>query len=116
MIEVTIRDFLKNNLDGVPVYMEYPKKPEKKFVILQLADGGRINYIDAATFFVTVYADSLYEAATLKEEVERILYNSVAIPSISSVSLGQEQAGTDSANHVYQYSLTFNFYYFREET
>ena len=116
MIEVTIRKYLEDNLDGVPVYMEYPKKPGKKFVVLQLADGGQINHIDAATFFVTVYADTLYAAAEIKEQVKSILYYAVILPCISSVSLGQEQSGSDSANNMYQYSLTFNFYYFREET
>ena len=116
MIEVTIKDYLENNLNNVPVYMEYPKNPGKKFILLQLADGGQINYIDAATFFVTVYADSLYMAAELKEEVKKLLFQAVMLPSISSASLGQEQAGTDSANNMYQYNLTFNFYYFREET
>lgn len=115
MIEVTIRDFLGNNLD-IPVVMEYPKKPMKQFVLLQLADGGQINHIDAATFFVTVYADSLYSAAEIKEKVKDILFYAIQLPGISKVALGQEQAGTDTANHIYQYNLTFNFYYYREET
>lgn len=115
MIEVTLRKYLEDNLD-VPVVMEYPKNPGEKFVLLQLSDGGQINKIDAATFFVTVYADSLYEAAELKEEVKTLLFGAIEIPGITSASIGQEQAGTDSANHKYIYNLTFNFYYYREET
>ena len=115
MIEVALRKYLEENL-SVPVVMEHPKKPASKFVLLQLADGGQINYVDAATFFVTVYADSLYEAAEIKEQVKDLLFDAVQLPGISKSSIGQEQAGTDSANHVYQYNLTFNFYYYREET
>ena len=115
MIEVTLREYLEDNLD-VPVVMEYPKDPGKKFILLQLSDGGQINKIDAATFFVTVYADSLYTAAGLKEEVKSLLLDAIQIPGITKASLGQEQAGTDSANHKYIYNLTFNFYYYREET
>ena len=116
MIEATLRKYLEDNLDNVPVVMEYPKNPKKKFILLQLADGGQINHIDAATFFVTVYADSLFAASELKETVKTLLFNAIEIPGVTKASLGQEQAGTDSANHVYQYNLTFNFYFYREET
>lgn len=114
MIEIALRKYLEDNLD-VPVYMEHPKNPAKKFILLQLADAGRINHIDAATFFVTVYADSLYGAAEIKEKVKDLLFDAVTIDGISKATLGQDQAATDSANHLYQYNLTFNFYYYREE-
>ena len=116
MIEVAIREYLENNLVNIPVVMEYPKNPAKKFILLQLADGGQVNHIDAATFFVTVYADSLYEAAELKDKVKSFLLDATSLSGITKASLGQEQADTDSANHVYKYNLTFNFYYYREET
>lgn len=115
MIEVVLRQYLMDNLNNISVVMEYPKNPPRKFVLLQLSDGGQINHIDAATFFVTVYADSLYSAAELKEQVKDFLFNAITIPGITAATLGQEQAGTDSANHVYKYDLTFNFYYYREE-
>lgn len=115
MIEVTLRDYLENNLDRIPVKMEYPKNPPKKFIVLQLADGGQINHVDAATFFVTVYSDTLYSAAQIKEDVKTVMLNAAVIPGISRAMLGQENSGTDSANHVYTYNLTFNFYYYREE-
>ena len=116
MIEVTLREYLEENLKNIPVVMEYPKNSPKKFILLQLSDGGQINHIDASTFFVTIYADSLYSAAELKERVKSLLYDAIYIPGITKATLGQEQAGTDSANHLYTYNLTFNFYYYREET
>ena len=116
MIEVTLRKYLSDNLRNITVVMEYPKSPPKKFIMLQLADAGRINHVDAATFFVTVYADSLYAAAELKETVKDLLFDAISIPAITKATLGQESAGTDTANHVYKYDLTFNFYYYREET
>lgn len=115
MIEVALRDYLTDNMD-IPVLMEHPKTSKKKFILLQLADAGQTNHIDMATFFVNVYADSLYEAAELKEEVKTLLFDAISLPGITKSMLGQEQATTDSANHLYQYNLTFNFYYYREET
>lgn len=116
MIEVTLRDYLEYNLGNIPVVMEHPKSPEKKFILLQIADSGQINHIDMATFFVTVYAETLYEAAEIKEKVKDLLLDAVSLQGITKATLGQEQAATDSANHLYQYNLTFNFYYYREET
>lgn len=116
MIEIALREYLEENLDNIPVYMEFPKNPKGMFVMMQLADGGQINKIDAATFFVTVYADALYEAAELKEAVKTCMLDAIQLPGITKATIGQEQAGTDSANHKYEYDLTFNFYYYREET
>lgn len=114
MIETAIRDYLaEKNID---VFMEFPKNPPKSFIVLQLADGGCINHIDAATFFISVYADSLYKSAELKEEVKEYLFKAVSLPAITKSELGQVRAGTDSANNLYRYDLTFNFYFYREET
>ena len=115
MIEVALRNYLTDNVD-IPVLMEHPKTSKKKYILLQLADAGQINHIDAATFFVNVYADSLYDAAEIKEKVKTLLLDAISIPGITKSTLGQEQATTDSDNHLYLYNLTFNFYYYREET
>lgn len=115
MIEVTLRNYLETNLD-IPVLMEHPQNPPAKFVLMQVADGGQTNHIDMATFFVTAYANSLYEAAELREEIKTYLLDSISISGITKATLGQDQAGTDSANHTYYYNLAFNFYYYREET
>lgn len=116
MIEVALRTYLEENLDGIPVVMEQPKNPPDKFVLMRLVDGGQINHIDAATFFVDVRADNLYAAAELKEKVKKILFSATELNGITHSSIGGERANTDSANHVYMYELTYNFYYYREET
>lgn len=118
MIEITIRNHLTNSTDGlsVPVLMEQPKNPPSEYVILRLADSGRINYIDAATFFITVTSDTLYNAAVLRDQVKDLLFDAIRLDSVSNVTFGGENASIDSANRRYVYDLTFNFYYYREET
>lgn len=115
MIEVTLRNYLEANLEGIPVVMEQPKNPPQKYVMMRLADGGKVNHIDAATFFVDVIADNLYDAAALRDDVKDLLFNAITLDSITHSSIGGERANTDSANHVYKYELTYNFYYYREE-
>ena len=116
MIEVAIRDYLANKINPIPVLMEQPKNPPKEYVLLRLADAGVVNKVDAATFFVTVRSSTLYETAQLRDSVKDALLDAISEDFITSSTLGGESAQTDSANNVYQYELTFNFYYYREET
>ena len=115
MIEVTLRNYLEANLEGIAVVMEQPKNPPSKYVLMRLSDSGRTNQIEAATFFVDVIADDLYEAAVLRDAVKDLLFNAITLDGITHSSIGGERANTDSANHVYKYELTYNFYYYREE-
>jgi hypothetical protein len=116
MIEVAIRDYLAQEISPIPVYMEQPKTLPQEYVLLRLADAGLINKVDAATFFVTVRSDTLYKTAQLRDLVKDALLNAISEDYITSSTLGGESAQIDSANHAYQYELTFNFYYYREET
>ena len=116
MIEVVLRQYLADNIENMAVVMEQPKNPPKEYILLRLADSGRVNHIDAATFFVTIISDSLYSAAKIKEKVKDLLFDAVSLDCISHSSSGGESATLDASNHVYQYNLTFNFYYYREET
>ena len=116
MIEVAIRDYLAEKIDPIPVLMEQPKRPPIEYVLLRLVDSGVVNKVDAATFFVTVRSDTLYKAAQLRDSVKDALFDAITEDYITSSTLGGESAQTDSANNVYQYELTFNFYYYREET
>ena len=116
MIEVAIRQYLADNLENIMVVTEQPKTPPKQYVLLRLTDSGRTNHIDAATFFVSVISNTQYSALQLSEEVKDLLLNAISLDYISHSSMGGESASTDSANHVYQYTLVFNFHYYREET
>ena len=115
MIEVALKEYLELNLDGVPVVLEKPKTPPQKYVVLRLVDGGLIDHIDAATFFVDIFADSLYVAAELRDQIKDILLNATELGGIAHAGLGGERSNLDTANHVYVYELTYNFYYYREE-
>lgn len=117
MIEITLRNYIKDELLNIPVYMEQPKSLPDEYIILRLMDSGRINHIDAATFSIIVRSTNFIETAQLKDEVKKVLFDAPSIVDcITSASLGGELANTDSANHVYQYELIFNFYYYEEET
>ena len=115
MIEVILRDYLLEELETVPVYLEYPQEVPEEFVLLKKIDAGHRDHIDAATFRIESRAHSLYHAAVLSEKVKDALFNAISLPSISSSMLGGERQGTDTSNNLYQYDLTYNFYYYQEE-
>ena len=115
MIEIAIREYLSEILN-VPVYMEVPKSIPSEYALLQLIDSGRINQIDAATISIVAISNSLYGAAVLSNKIKDALLDSISLRCVSHVDLGGEISGVDSANEKYQYELTFNFYYYKEET
>ena len=101
MIEITLREYLEEKL-GVPVLMEVPKEKPSEYILLQLIDSGKINHIDAATFSIVAISDTLYNAAELSNKIKETLLDSITLNCISHVDLGGE--------------LSFNFYYYKEET
>lgn len=116
MIEVTLRKYLSDNLENIAVVMEQPKNPPKEYVILRLVDYGKRNQIDAATFFVKVVSDTFFTASSLRDHVRSLLIEFTSLDSISHASIGGESASIDGANHVYNYDITLNVYFYGEET
>lgn len=115
MIDVILHDYIESELQTVPVFMEQPTNPPDEYVILRMMDVGRRNKIDAATFDVLIRAESLYRTALLRDRVKEILFDAITLDSISSSELGGGQLQVETANHVYQAELIFNFYYYEED-
>ena len=114
MIETVLRNYLEEEIK-VPVLMEFPHEVPEKFVLLKKIDGGRRDHISAVTFRVEVRGQTLYETAVLAESAKDALLNAISIDRVSSSMLGGERQLTDTANNLYEYDLTFNFYYYQEE-
>ena len=114
MIQQIIRDFLIEELETVPVYMEQPKNVPTEWVLIELADYGETNQISAATLFIRCNAQSMYAAAALSQDVKDIMQSAVMLDAVSSVRIGGERSGIDTANHFYKYDLTFNINYYKE--
>lgn len=115
MIQQIIRDYLVAELETVPVYMEQPKNVPTEWVLIELADSGKTNHICAATLFIRCQAQSMYAAAALSEDVKDLMFNAIQLDAISGVRIGGERSGIDTTNHIYQYDLTFNLYFYKED-
>lgn len=107
MIEVTIYDFLKDNL-SVPVYMERPETPPEEYVMLEKTASSRFNLITESTFAVQSYADTLYNAVVLNDEVKNVMDELVTLDSIGKIGLNSDYNFTDTASKQYRYQAVFN--------
>lgn len=89
MIETIVLGALKNAL-SVPVVMEAPEDKPASYVVVDKTGSQRSNRIDRATFAVQSIASTLYEAATLNEQVKAVMDQ---LPYLSEYVFGSELNG-----------------------
>lgn len=110
MIEETVRDFLSSRMSA-PVFMEIPKRPPKKMIIVEKTGSGQTNFIKTATFAIQSYAESLYKAAQLNEELKETLMDGVdgliSLKEITRVELNSDYNYTDEETKQYRYQAVF---------
>ena len=106
MIEKTIYDYL--NDQGIAAFMQKPKNPPSEYVLLEKTGSSRTNYINSATIALQSYADSLYSAALLNEEVKRAMDDSVVLDEICSASLNSDYNFTDTTTKEFRYQAVYD--------
>jgi len=101
MIEEIVLGYLNENL-SVPVYMERQKVEVTPFVILEKTGSGRSNYVNKSTFAIQSYADTMYEAAELNEEVKDVMDDLIELDEIVRSEINTDYNYTDDKNYRYQ--------------
>ena len=107
MIEKIILDYL-NDKAPVPAYMEKPNTEPTQYILIEKTGSERSNYIDSATIAIQTYADSLFAAATLNEEVKTIMYDITELDEVFSVRLVRDYNFTDTTKKKYRYQAIFD--------
>ena len=112
MIEETILNFLKEKL-SCPVEMELPNNPPTKIVILEKTGSSQDNnFIHQSTFAVQSYAGSLYEAASLNDEVKEALLDGlsgiITLDEVIRVDLNSDYNFTDTTTKRYRYQAVID--------
>ncbi len=110
MIEKTVLDYLKSALD-VPVHMEKPKVEEMKYIFIEKTGSSSENHINSATIAVQSYANSLYEAAQLNEQVKNAMSDIIYHEDISKSALNSDYNFTDTTKKKYRYQAVFDLFY-----
>lgn len=107
MIEEFLLDYL-TEAAGVPVCMEIPSPMPERFVVLEKTGSGNKDHIFEATMAVQSYAQSLYEAAALNEEVKGAMLYGQTPEGIARVKLNSDYNFTDPDMDRYRYQAVYD--------
>ena len=111
MIEQTVKDYLGTIL-SVPVKTEVPKDPPSSFVVIEKTGGSSTNHISTNTLAIQSYAESMYLASLLNEEVKNAMENIITLDSISRCSLEGDYNYTDTRTKQYRYQAVFSIVHY----
>lgn len=111
MIEETILDYLSEKIQ-VMVRMEEELDMPNEYVLVEKTGGGKTNHIRRATIAVQSYADSLYRAMQINEEVKEAMEDIVALDEISRCTLNSDYDYTDTTRKKYRYQAVFDIVHY----
>ena len=110
MIEKTILDYLSNEMDPIPVYMERPINPPEEFILIEKTGSGLLNTLRSATVAIQSHAGSLYETATINEAIIDAMLK-MDVVGVTSIKLNSDYNFTDTTTKIYRYQAVFDLYY-----
>lgn len=110
MIEKVILDHIKASLD-VPVFMEEPESPPKRYILIEKVGGGEKNGLFTATLTLKSYAESLYQAAALNERVKDSARRLNTLDDIGKVTLNSDYSHPDMETKRHRYQAVIDVYF-----
>ena len=111
MIEKIVMDYLADKL-SCPVVMEVPADPAVRFVLLEKTGSGRSGPLKKAALAIQSYAESLYEAALLNDEVKAVMEDITDLDIICRAELNSDYNFTDTAAKRYRYQAVFDLIHY----
>nr|DAZ05723.1 MAG TPA: tail completion protein [Caudoviricetes sp.] len=106
MIETIILNYLKLKMN-LEVQME-DKKKHGEYILIEKTGSGEENHIKKAVIAIQSFADSLYRAAEINEEVKKTMKEIVELEDISKCDLNTDYNYTDVARKKYRYQAVFD--------
>lgn len=107
MIEIIIKSFLDGQL-SVPVHLEKLDIEPARYVLFEKTGSGRKNHLNSSTFAFQSYAESMYQAALLNEEVKAAVDDLITLDEIGQVSLNSDYNFTDTTTKNYRYQAVYD--------
>lgn len=120
MIEPILLNYLSAVLNAdegrsIPVLMEIPEVPSEsyptwpeKMVVIEKVGGRESNHILSSSFAIQSYGDTLYNAASLDEEVREAMNDFITLDDVSSCRLASNYNHTDTEMKVYRYQSVYD--------
>lgn len=110
LIEKTIRDYLLNKIQNVPIEVQEPTD-KTKYIVFRVVDRAEVDLINAVTVEFYSYGKSKLEAAALDEELRAAMKDIVELDSIFSSKLSGGNDDYDTDLNKYRYRSYFNLSY-----
>lgn len=115
MIEKTVLDYLSAAFSHVSVSMEKPSPLLPTYIVIEKTGSGRENRLRSATLAIQSVAPTLFEAASLSDDVIALMDE---LPRVSSnvfrVDCDSDYNFTDTETKEPRYQAVFNIYYIEE--
>lgn len=110
MITKDLLDYLNAEL-SVGVYMEAPEQTTD-YVLLDQTGTSRTNHIITTTIAIQSYAQSLYEAMQLNEEVKAAMEGFAELANVTRVELETDYNFTNTATKQYRWQAVFSIIHY----
>lgn len=111
MIEIIIKNYLDEKL-GVPVNLEVPENPPERFIVFEKTSSNKENYLKSATFAFQSYAESMYQAAHLNEQLKEAVEQMIELDRIAKIKLNSDYNFTDTTTKKYRYQAVYDIYHY----
>lgn len=111
MIEIIIKTFLDKHLT-VPVYLERPENAPNRFVLFEKTGSDKSNHLASTTIAFQSYAESMYEAAKLNEEVKDAVEALILLDEVRGINLNGDYNFTDTTTKQYRYQAVYDIKYY----
>lgn len=108
MIEEAILNYISTKLNPIQVCMEEPESKPEKYVLISYQGTGEDNHIYTGMVTAKSYANSMYEASLLNEQVKEVLASLIKINEITSSKLNASYPFNESTTKRYRYQCVFN--------
>lgn len=105
-IEEIICNYITEKLE-VTALPEKPSRPFHRKVFVERTGGGG-RFVKESVLAVQSYGDSMYEAATLNDQVIEQMFEAVELDPIINVTLNSNYNFTDETTKEYRYQAVFD--------
>lgn len=110
MIELIIKEYLDEHLN-VPSFFEF-RKLDGKFIVIEKTGSSKEETLKRSTVAFQSYADSLFEASKLNEELKDTIEQAIELDSIVSIELNSDYNFTDLTFKKYRYQAVFDIHHY----
>lgn len=111
MIELIVLNHLNSKLSE-PVSLEKPSAQTGSYVVFEKTSSSKGNHLPSATIAFQSYAETLYQAVVLNEEVKEAVESLIELDEIRGLTLNSDYNFTDISTKEYRYQAVYDIRYY----